>query len=168
MTSSVSPAPASVDATPEARCTHYRRAYGIYADVESAHGRIVLEIGIWGAVTVPDGLGAAVRRWLLAEGMPCPIIAHPRAKRWTFLTDACGRSYLDMDIKAMLFRVYGSIAGPGNQVVLPSPADERDGYRIWVDEPRGIEPPPPLAAVLGTIATLTAKGMNSNGVWEPV
>lgn len=171
MTSSVSPVheycqPAPADPSPQVRCAYYRRAYGLYADVEPVHGRIVLEMGTWGAVTTPDGLGAGVRQWLLAEGLHSPIIAHPRARRWTFLTDACGQSYLDMDLKAMLFRVYGSIAGPGNQVVLPSPADERDGYRVWIDEPRGSESPPPQSAVLETIATLTAKGMNSHGNWE--
>ncbi|NKX87285.1 hypothetical protein HGA10_08165 [Nocardia coubleae] len=121
-----------------ARCRHYRKHNGLYAVVEATFGRIVLEIGAVGAVVMPSTLGERVRGQLLSRGQRCgPIIGHPRSGRWTFLTGPTDNSYLDTELFAEMFRVCASVALPGSDVVLPSPADERSGYRIWLQSPDG-------------------------------
>lgn len=121
-----------------ARCRRYRKENGLFAVVEPALGRIMLEIGAVGAVVMPGVLGERVRTLLTAHGQPGgPIIAHPRSGRWTFLTGPTDNSYLDMALFADLFRVCASVALPGSRIVLPSPADEHSGYRTWVAPPTG-------------------------------
>ncbi|MBF6086034.1 hypothetical protein IU438_00315 [Nocardia cyriacigeorgica] len=126
------------DSDPVARCRRYRTEHGLFADVDQALGRIVLEIGAVGAVAMPAVLGERVHDRLDSRGMRNgPIIAHPRSSRWTFLTEPVDDSYLDTDLFADLFRECASVALPGSQIVLPSPADERNGYRIWINPPQG-------------------------------
>ncbi|MGY0502405.1 hypothetical protein ACWZHB_28270 [Nocardia sp. FBN12] len=121
-----------------ARCRQYRKHHGLYGVVDAALGRIVLEIGSVGAVVMPSTLGERVRGMLVTRGLRCgPIIAHPRSGRWTFLTGPIDNSYLDTELFAELFRVCASVALPGSDVVLPSPADERSGYRTWMQAPDG-------------------------------
>ncbi|MEV6063392.1 hypothetical protein [Nocardia asteroides] len=121
-----------------ARCRHYRKHNGLYGVVDSTLGRIMLEIGAVGAVVMPSTLGERVRGLLGSRGQRCgPIIAHPRSGRWTFLTGPTDNSYLDTVLFADLFRVCASVALPGSEIVLPSPADERSGYRTWMHEPDG-------------------------------
>ncbi|MFC4373904.1 hypothetical protein ACFO5K_07285 [Nocardia halotolerans] len=121
-----------------ARCRHYRKHNGLYGVVDSALGRIVLEIGAVGAVVMPSTLGERVLGTLISRGQRCgPIIAHPRSGRWTFLTGPTDNSYLDTVLFAELFRVCASVALPGSDIVLPSPADERSGYRTWLQPPDG-------------------------------
>ncbi|QIS16851.1 hypothetical protein [Nocardia arthritidis] len=117
-----------------ARCRGYRKDHGLYGVVDPALGRIMLEIGAIGAVVMPAPLGARVRDRLTAVG---PVIAHPRSNRWTFLTGPTDNSYLDMNLFADLFRVCASVALPGTRIVLPSPTDERGGYRTWIALPDG-------------------------------
>ncbi|MFE9788366.1 hypothetical protein ACFYO7_23595 [Nocardia salmonicida] len=121
-----------------ARCRLYRKHHGLYGVVDAALGRIVLEIGAVGAVVMPSTLGERVRGQLVTRGLRCgPIIAHPRSGRWTFLTGPVDNSYLDTVLFAELFRVCASVALPGSDIVLPSPADERSGYRTWMQPPDG-------------------------------
>ncbi|MBF6296069.1 hypothetical protein IU459_00755 [Nocardia amamiensis] len=122
-----------------ARCRHYRQDNGLYAVVDATLGRIMLEVGSVGAVVMPTAFGRKVKERLIAGGehRPGPIIAHPRSDRWTFLTGPTDNSYLDTGLFADLFRHCASIALPGSHIVLPSPTDERGGYRIWVDAPDG-------------------------------
>ncbi|HLS77199.1 MAG TPA: hypothetical protein VK083_10455 [Nocardia sp.] len=116
------------------RCRRYRTDHRLFAEVDPALGRIMLEVGAVGAVVMPATLGASVAA-ALSGPHRCPIIAHPRSDRWTFLTGPTDNSYLDMSLFADLFRVCASIALPGSRIVLPSPADERTGYRSWVSAP---------------------------------
>ncbi|MFI9507500.1 hypothetical protein [Nocardia sp. NPDC052566] len=115
-----------------ARCRSYRKDHGLYGVVDPALGRIMLEIGAVGAVVMPAPLGARVRERLSGG----PIIAHPRSDRWTFLTGPTDNSYMDMTLFADLFRVCASVALPGSRIVLPSPTDERGGYRLWIAPPQ--------------------------------
>ncbi|MBF6135801.1 hypothetical protein IU501_22680 [Nocardia otitidiscaviarum] len=128
-----------------ARCRGYRAEHGLYGVVDPGLGRIMLEVGAVGAVTMPAELGHRVRARLRAR---CgPVIAHPRSARWTFLTGPTDNSYLDMTLVADLFRDCAGVALPGSRIVLPSPADERGGYRRWVCPPEG-DFRPELAEVL--------------------
>ncbi|MEU1958506.1 hypothetical protein [Nocardia sp. NPDC019255] len=122
-----------------ARCRRYRDEHGLYALVDPILGRIMLEVGSVGAVVMPAAFGRRVLERLAAgpEPRPGPIIAHPRAHRWTFLTGPTDNSYLDTALFADLFRICASIALPGSHIVLPSPADEHGGYRTWVVAPDG-------------------------------
>ncbi|WP_245400208.1 hypothetical protein [Nocardia albiluteola] len=140
------------------RCRRYRKENGLYGMVEPHLGRIMLEIGAIGAVTVPAALGTRVRERLRANGEPgaaphgrCgPIIGHPRSSRWTFLTAHADESVHDTAVLAALYREYAGLALPGTRIVLPSPADERTGYRVWIDSPEG-HFRPDLAEVIAAI-----------------
>ncbi|MEU8895248.1 hypothetical protein [Nocardia sp. NPDC048505] len=119
-----------------ARCRLYRKDHGLYGVVDQSLGRIMLEVGAVGAVVMPAVLGARVRELLARDQEHSgPVIAHPRSERWTFLTGPSDNSYQDMALFADLFRVCAAVALPGSRLVLPSPADERGGYRVWIDPP---------------------------------
>ncbi|MEU0542556.1 hypothetical protein [Nocardia sp. NPDC005978] len=131
--------PSSYTDTQEAlaRCRRYRKEHGLYGIVDSALGRIMLEIGAVGAVTMPADLGARVRDHLRKRARCGPIIGHPRAGRWTFLTGPTDDSYLDMVLFSDLFSECAAVALPGSHIVLPSPTDEHTGYRVWICPPDG-------------------------------
>ncbi|MFD6155454.1 hypothetical protein ACFWF7_12555 [Nocardia sp. NPDC060256] len=121
-----------------ARCRRYRKDHGLYGVVDPALGRIMLEVGAVGAVVMPAALGRRVRARLIEEApedRAGPIVGHPRSDRWTFLTGPTDNSYLDTELFADLFRVCASVALPGSNIVLPSPADEGSGYRKWIAPP---------------------------------
>ncbi|WP_280239154.1 hypothetical protein [Nocardia abscessus] len=122
-----------------ARCRRYREDNKLYALVDPILGRIMLEVGAVGAVVMPAVFGRRVRERLAAgaESRPGPVIAHPRADRWTFLTGPTDNTYFDTGLFADLFRVCASIALPGSHIVLPSPTDEHGGYRTWIVAPDG-------------------------------
>ncbi|WP_067826146.1 hypothetical protein [Nocardia inohanensis] len=141
--------PSSYSATQEAlaRCRSYRKENGLYGVVDSVLGRIMLEVGAVGAVTMPADLGKRVRDRLLAQHRCGPVIAHPRSGRWTFLTGPTDDSYLDSALFSDLFRDCAAVALPGSQIVLPSPTDEHAAYRTWIYPPDG-DFRPELAEVL--------------------
>lgn len=118
-----------------ARCRRYRKEHGLYGVVDPALGRIMLEVGAVGAVTMPADLGTRVRDHLRGRARCGPVIAHPRSGRWTFLTGPTDDSYLDTALFADLFRDCAGVALPGSHIVLPSPADEHTGYRRWICPP---------------------------------
>ena len=117
------------------RCRRYRDENGLYGIVEPVRSRILLEIGTVGAVTVPATLGTAVREFLTARGHRGPIVGHPRSARWTFLTGHVDDSTQDAAIASDMFHRCAALVAPGTTIVLPSPADERTGYRVWIDSP---------------------------------
>ncbi len=116
------------------RCRRYRKENALYGVVEPALGRIMLEVGPVGAVTMPAVLGHRVRERLPDLG---PIVGHPRSSRWTFLTGHVDESGQDMSVVGELIHLGAALALPGTRIVLPSPADERTGYRVWIDAPAG-------------------------------
>lgn len=137
----------------EWRCREYREINHLPAVVDPVSKCILLHVGAaYGAVTMPVELGERVQQRLRATGIEGPVVAHPRAHSWTFLT---GPSRYDHPTirSAEMFRRYITVAGAGSQIVLPSPHDENTGYRIWVQAPQGAAKRPPQSAVLEAALT---------------
>ncbi|MEV5647479.1 hypothetical protein AB0L57_04420 [Nocardia sp. NPDC052254] len=138
-----------IDTSLTDRCERYRRVFHLPAAVDSASGHIVLEIGTrFGAVTMPADLGERVLRQLTQSGLVTPVVHHPRARRWTFITGPAAVAGVTTSVAAELFRLYTTVACTGSQVVLPSAEDERTGYRIWVQAPEHLDAVVPMAAVV--------------------
>ncbi|RJO68321.1 hypothetical protein D5S18_33415 [Nocardia panacis] len=136
-----------LDSTLEVRCVQYCREFHLPASIDPTARRILLRIGThYGAITMPADLGERVQRLLATEGVAGPVVHHPRARRWTFLTGPAGPE--DAHIGAELFRRYATVACTGSEVALPSAEDERTGYRVWIRRPESTEQLPPQAAVI--------------------
>jgi len=95
-------------------------------------------------------LGEHVRAQLSKSGISAPVVEHRRARRWTFLTGPAAA--LDTAAAAQLFRLFATVAPVGSEIVLPSPDDERTGYRTWVQRP-GAALPRLHDVVAATLAT---------------
>ncbi|MEU0870237.1 hypothetical protein [Nocardia brasiliensis] len=138
-----------LDSTLEVRCVQYRREFHLPASIDPTSRRILLHIGThYGAITMPADLGARVQQRLEQADIAGPVVDHPRAKRWTFLTGPHRPDTLSAAVSAELFRMYATVACTGSQVVLPSPDDERTGYRTWIRPPEPATTRPPLTAVI--------------------
>ncbi|WP_246023816.1 hypothetical protein [Nocardia yunnanensis] len=108
-----------------------------------------MEIGArYGAITMPADLGERVQQRLAQAELAGPVVHHPRARRWTFITGPARPGALGKSTAAALFRLYATVACPGAQVVLPSADDERTGYRTWIQSPDAIDSVPPLETVI--------------------
>lgn len=133
-----------VDSTLEDRCLRYRREFQLPAVIDPTSRHILLYVGArCGAVTMPTELGEQVRQRLRLAGIAGPVVAHPRAQRWTFLTGPTRPDSISVTAAAELFRLYTTVACGGSQIVLPSPEDERTGYRTWVQSPQTTADRPP-------------------------
>lgn len=133
----------------ERHCRRYREKDLLPAVVDPASRRILLHVGAThGAVTMPTELGEQVLTRLRAGGIAGPVFAHPRARRWTFLTGPTRHEEFTATAAAELFRLYTTVAGTGSQIVLPSPEDEASGYRLWVAGPEVLGTRPPQHAVV--------------------
>ncbi|MEU7764667.1 hypothetical protein AB0B25_06050 [Nocardia sp. NPDC049190] len=149
---------ALLDSTLEFRCGQYRTEFHLPASIDGASRHILLTIGTeFGAITMPADLGDGVQQWLAESGIDGPVVAHPRALRWTFLTGPAHSDTLSTAVSAELFRLYATVAGTGSQVVLPSPQDERTGYRTWIRPPEVAAPQPPLSAVIAATREVGAR-----------
>ncbi|WP_431971653.1 hypothetical protein [Nocardia sp. bgisy134] len=148
-----------VDSTLEVRCLQYRREFHMPASIDPTSRRILLHIGThYGAVTMPAELGDQVQGKLTQARIAAPVVHHPRARRWTFITGPARPDALTAHISAELFRLYATVACTGSQVVLPSPDDERTGYRVWVRPPESATTLPPSNVVIeATLALGTPK-----------
>ncbi|QIS18388.1 DNA-directed RNA polymerase subunit beta [Nocardia terpenica] len=121
--------------TVTSRCTYYRRTCGLPAGIQPQTGRIVLRVGVVGAITMPATLGLRVRDDLLhRRNILGPIISHLRSRRWTYLV----RPDLPQDLSlfAEMFRLDVSIVPVGGEIALPSPQDAEAGFRQWIAPPR--------------------------------
>ncbi|WP_159837696.1 hypothetical protein [Nocardia sp. CY41] len=148
-----------LDSTPEIRCSRYRREFQLPASMDPGSHRILLQIGVdYGAVTMPAELGEQVLRQLVQDGIAGPVVDHPRARHWTFLTGPPGPEAIAPAVSAELFRLYAAVACTGSQVVLPSPDDERTGYRVWIRSPEAGARRPPISAVIETIRAVAGRG----------
>ncbi|MFE3617945.1 hypothetical protein, partial [Streptomyces anulatus] len=111
-----------IDSTLEMRCVRYRRELHLPAKIDFDSRRILLQIGAhYGAVTMPGDLGERVQARLREAAIAGPVVDHPRARRWTFLTGPCRPDSLTATASAELFRLYATVACAGSQIVLPSP-----------------------------------------------
>ncbi|MFB8275026.1 hypothetical protein [Nocardia colli] len=138
-----------LDSTLEVRCVQYRRELHLPASIDPTSRRILLHIGAhYGAITMPADLGERVQQRLEQAAIAGPVVDHPRAKRWTFLTGPYRPDTLTAAVSAELFRMYATVACTGSQVVLPSPDDEHTGYRTWIRPPEAATTRPPLNAVI--------------------
>ncbi|MCX4091245.1 hypothetical protein [Nocardia sp. alder85J] len=138
-----------LDSILEVRCVQYRREFHLPASIDPGSRHILLDVGgPYGAITMPADLGERVRDKLSQADLTGPVIHHPRARRWTFITSACRPDTLTKSVSAELFRLYATVACAGSQVVLPSADDERTGYRTWVQTPGNADRVPPLVAVI--------------------
>lgn len=127
----------------------YRRELHLPASIDPTSRRILLHIGAhYGAITMPADLGERVQQRLEQAAIAGPVVDHPRAKRWTFLTGPYRPDTLTAAVSAELFRMYATVACTGSQVVLPSPEDEHTGYRTWIRPPESATTRPPLNAVI--------------------
>lgn len=151
-----------VDSTLEIRCVRYRRELHLPATIDPDSRRILLQIGAhYGAVTMPGDLGERVQARLRGAAIAGPVVDHPRARRWTFLTGPCRPDTLTTTASAELFRLYATVACSGSQIVLPSPDDERTGYRTWVQAPEAADNRPPLHAVIDAARALGTRKLRS-------
>ncbi|MFI5775816.1 hypothetical protein [Nocardia sp. NPDC051570] len=149
-----------LDSTLEVRCVQYRREFHLPASIDPASRHILLEIGTrYCAITMPAELGERVQQRLAQADLAGPVVHHPRARRWTFITGAPRPDTLTTSVSAELFRLYATVACAGSQVVLPSADDERTGYRTWVQAPETADAVPPMEAVID--ATRAAGGRKS-------
>lgn len=155
MTTPTSGSPATgADSTPEQRCARYYHQYRLPAAVDPASRRILLPIGgLIGAVTMPQELGHRVLAGLQVRMLAGPVVEHPHGQRWTFLTGP-GHTLAE-PVNADLLRLRASVAGPGDDVVLPSPDDEHLGLWHWVRRPETQSDFPPQSAVIATTRAMS-------------
>jgi hypothetical protein len=138
-----------LDSTLELRCAQYRREFHLPASIDPTSRHILLEIGPrYGAITMPADLGERVQQRLAHVDRTGPVVHHPRARRWTFITGPARPDMPTTAVSAELFRLYATVACTGSQVVLPSAKDERTGYRIWIQPPETASTVPPLEIVI--------------------
>jgi hypothetical protein len=143
-----------LDSTLEIRCVRYRSEFHLPASIDPVSHHILLEVGPrYGAITMPADLGERVQQRLARAGVAGPVVHHPRARRWTFLT---GPGAPSTAVAAELFRLYTTVACAGSPIVLPSADDERTGYRVWVQAPGETDTVPPLDAVIEATRTESA------------
>ncbi|MFC9994260.1 hypothetical protein [Nocardia sp. NPDC127526] len=141
-----------LDSTLEVRCVQYRREFHLPASIDPTSRHILLEIGTrYGAITMPAELGERVQQRLAQADLAGPVVHHPRARRWTFITGPARPDLLSTAVSAALFRLYATVACSGAQVVLPSADDERTGYRTWIQSPDSVTAVPPLESVVEAI-----------------
>ncbi|WP_067842187.1 hypothetical protein [Nocardia lijiangensis] len=146
-----------LDSTLEVRCAQYRREFHLPASIDPTSRHILLHIGThYGAITMPAELGEQVQQKLAQAQIAAPVVHHPRARRWTFITGPARPDSLTAAVSAQLFRLYATVACAGSQIVLPSPDDERTGYRVWVQPPEGATTLPPLTVVIEATRALGA------------
>ncbi|WP_410575653.1 hypothetical protein [Amycolatopsis sp. cmx-4-61] len=112
--------------------------------------RIVLQLGgVFGAVTMPAGLGRKVVASLRVRAMPAPALAHPGGQRWTLLS---GPGTVTLEDLAALVPLGVSVVGETAVVVLPSPETEALGLWHWVQQPTPADLPPQAALLTTTRA----------------
>ena len=129
----------------------YRDEHHLHANIDLATGHIVLPIdGIVAAITMPPELGRRVLAGLRVRLLAGPVIECPATRRWIFLTGPdqprCDTTLAD------LHRLDVIVCPRGEQIILPSPADERIGIRHWANPPSQRDIPPQSAVISTTRA----------------
>lgn len=143
--------------TPRSRCWYYRKVCGLPATVDSRTGGIRVRSDSVAAVQMPSSIAQLVKIDLDRHQTMGPIISHPRVGVWVFLVrsdisdSVCAR-------EASLWRGRIEIAGPGQLVALPSPADRGGLYRAWIRGPHMPFRPSGLVLVESIRTVLMALG----------
>lgn len=143
------PTPILATDTPGERCLQYRRELGLPAELVPGTERIVAQCldGVMGAVIAPVELG----EFAVTRLAPDLVVTHAWSARMTFLTGPGHRRDIET-VGRELLRC--NIWVHAATVVLPSPVDERCGYRRWAVPPRRSALLPMsavLEAVLGAV-----------------
>ena len=122
--------------TPVSRCHFYRRVCDLPANIDPPHlGRIIMKAEHVWALMLPGHLGQAVKIHMQQQGSDIgPILSHPRSDRWTYLV----RPDIPDDVRlfAEMFRLNVSVVRTGGTVALPSPSDQGEQFRRWIEPPR--------------------------------
>jgi hypothetical protein len=143
------------NSTSEARCDFYRSEYGLPATVDRSTQRILMPVGgLIGAITMPIELGRRVQAGLRVRMLAGPVIERAQTQRWTFITGP-GHT-LDDVVHAELLRLGASVAPEGDNIVLPSPDDERLGLWCWECAPKAQKDFPPRSAVIATTRAMAS------------
>ncbi len=158
MTTSTTRTPvAHSDLTSEERCNSYRSEYGLPATVDRSTQRILMPVGgLLGAINMPIELGRRVQAGLQVRMLAGPVIGRARTQRWTFITGP-GHA-LDDVVHADLLRLGVSAAPEGDNIVLPSPDDERLGLWCWECAPNALKDFPPQTTVIATTRAMASAG----------
>ena len=156
-TSTTRTSAACSDSTSEDRCNFYRSEYGLPATVDRSKQRILLPVGgLIGAITMPLELGRRVQAGLKIRMLAGPVIERAQTQRWTFITGP-GHT-LDDAVHAEVLRLGASVAPEGDNIVLPSPDDERLGLWCWECAPKALKDFPPQSAVIATTRAMASTG----------
>ncbi|MBF6062022.1 DNA-directed RNA polymerase subunit beta [Nocardia terpenica] len=137
--------------TPVSRSDYYSRQCGLRVAVRPG-GHIVATatIGQFGGFTMPVGLGTLVKAQMKARNIGWgPIVAHPRARRWTFLVDWDATLDAGPSLDAELMRANVTAVHAGGEIALPSPTPGSI-QREWVINPNNAYRPT-ASAVLNVI-----------------
>ncbi|MEV4123650.1 DNA-directed RNA polymerase subunit beta [Nocardia sp. NPDC049707] len=122
--------------SPLTRCHFYRRVCDLPAHIDPPHlGRIIMKAEHVWALMLPAHLGQAVKIHMQHQGSDIgPILSHPRSNRWTYLV----RPDIPDDVRlfAEMFRLNVSVVRTGGTVALPSPVDQGEQFRRWIEPPR--------------------------------
>lgn len=139
----------------EERCDFYRSEYGLPAIVDRSTQRILMPVGgLVGAITMPLQLGRRVQAGLQIRMLAGPVIELSQTQRWTLLTGP-GHTLTDV-VHAELLRLGASIAPEGDNIVLPSPDDERLELWRWERAPKALMDFPPQSAVIATTRAMAS------------
>lgn len=156
-TSTTRTSAACPDLTSEDRCNFYRSEYGLPATVDRSKQRILMPVGgLIGAITMPLELGRRVQAGLKIRMLAGPVIERAQTQRWTFITGP-GHT-LDDAVHAEVLRLGASVAPEGDNIVLPSPDDERLGLWCWECAPKALKDFPPQSAVIATTRAMASAG----------
>lgn len=121
--------------TPESRTTYYRQQCGLPVTVQPG-GHIVAKAGAtFAAFTMPVELGDLVRAEMTARNVPRgPIVAHVRARRWTFLVDWDSGLDTGVSLDAEMMRSNVMVVRAGGEIAFPSPVSSSI-QREWIVNP---------------------------------
>lgn len=153
--------PALLTDTAESRCRFYRQVCGLAAGIKPETGRISVQAGSVGAITMPARLGQSVKaRMQTRKCVVGPIVSHPRSQRWTFLI----RPDLPDEVRLFseLFRLNVTVARLGAEIALPSPARIDAAFRVWVEPPRDTVWPSGMVVVEAIRACVDARPSGPN------
>lgn len=118
--------------TPRSRCEFYRRVCSLPTVIDPTTGRITMRAGLVGAVMMPTEIARRVKTILDLRGIaPLPIVGHPRADMWTFLTRSDIRPIKDPVEIARLWKARVVVIREGD-IALPSPIPDSLMVRTWV------------------------------------